>query len=129
MRFRSAVRYSIALGLSLLVGRTALADGLVRDGLGAISMGRGGTNLGFYDNAAIINDNPAAMSNVAGGGLFDASADTLITDLHYSDPQNSDIAAKTRPFVAPTIGYIRHVEDSDWTVGIGAFVPAGFGAD
>ncbi len=129
MRFRIAVRLSFALALSVLIGGPALADGLVRDGLGAISMGRGGTNLGFYDNAAIINDNPAAMSNVAGNGLFDANADTLITDIHYSDPQNSDVAAKTRPFVAPTLGYIRKIDDSNWSWGLGAFVPAGFGAD
>ena len=98
-------------------------------GLGAISMGRGGTNLGFADNGAIINDNPGAMSNVAGDGLFDASADALITDLHYSDPQNNDVAGKTRPFVTPSIGYIRKIDDTNWTWGIGAFVPAGFGAD
>ena len=115
------------LGVALL-GRGALADGLVRDGMGAISMGRGGTNLGFYDNAAIISDNAAAMVNVAGNGLFDANADTLITDLHYSNPLNSDVAAHTRPFVAPTLGYIRKSDDGDWAYGIGAFVPAGFGA-
>ena len=115
------------LGVALL-GRGALADGLVRDGMGAISMGRGGTNLGFYDNAAIISDNAAGMVNVAGNGLFDANADTLITDLHYSNPLNSDVAAHTRPFVAPTLGYIRKSDDGDWAYGIGAFVPAGFGA-
>jgi long-chain fatty acid transport protein len=129
MHLRHAVGYCALLALVVLSGRAAHADALVRDGLGAISMGRGGTNLGFFDNAAIISDNAAAMSNVAGKGLFDASIDTLITDLQYSDPQNADVQAKTRPFVVPTVGYVRHVEDSDLTWGIGAFVPAGFGAD
>src|ERR1700680_888025 len=74
----------------------AWADGLVRDGVGPISTGRGGTNQGFADNAAIILDNPGAMVNVAGSGLVELGADTVITQVHYTNPLN-DVISKTRP--------------------------------
>ena len=46
-----------------LATRESHGDGVVRDAVGAISTARGGTNLGFTDNAAIILDNPAGMVN------------------------------------------------------------------
>ena len=103
------------------------ADGLVRDGVGPISTGRGGTNQGFADNAAIILDNPGAMVNVAGNGLAEFGADTVITDVHYTNPLN-DSFSKIRPLPMPVLGYIKKSDDDRWAVGIGAFAPAGFGA-
>ena len=99
------------LGLVLLAAicQSALpawADGLVRDGVGPISTGRGGTNQGFADNAAIILDNPGAMVNVAGSGLAEFGADTVITDVHYSNPLNN-VSSKIRPLPMPVLGYIR----------------------
>ncbi len=103
-----------------------LADGLVRDGLGPISGGRGGTNQAFADNAAIIIDNPAGMMNVAGTGLVEFGVDTVIPVVDYADPYN-DVQSKVRPLPLPNVGFIRKVDDR-WAWGIGAFVPAGFGA-
>src|ERR1700730_6080053 len=120
------------LGLLLLaaIWQPALhvrADGLVRDGVGPISTGRGGTNQGFADNAAIILDNPGAMVNVAGNGLAELGADTVITEVHYTNPLN-DVYSKSRPLPMPVLGYIQKSDDERWAVGIGAFAPAGFGA-
>ncbi len=106
---------------------TLRADGLVRDGLGPISGGRGGTNQGFADNAAIILDNPAGMVNVAGNGLAEIGVDTVISVVDYSDPFN-DVQSKVRPLPLPNLGYIKKSADGQWAWGIGAFVPAGFGA-
>ena len=82
---------AFALALVAATSNAALADGLVRDGIGPISTGRGGTNLGFADNGAIIHDNPAAMTNVAGFGLMEFGIDTAICKLQYSDPENPDV--------------------------------------
>jgi long-subunit fatty acid transport protein len=122
----------LLLGLLLLAaicGQTlsVRADGLVRDGVGPISTGRGGTNQGFADNSVIILDNPGALVNVEGNGLAEAGVDTAITAVDYSNPFN-DVNSKIRPLPAPVLGYIRKSEDGRWAWGIGAFAPAGFGA-
>lgn len=105
----------------------AWSDGLVRDGVGPISTGRGGTNQGFADNAAIILDNPGSLVNVEGTGLCEMGADTVICAVDYSNPFN-DVNDKIRPLPMPVLGYVRRSEDCRWACGIGAFAPAGFGA-
>jgi long-chain fatty acid transport protein len=112
-----------------LVPSLLWADGVIRDGIGPISTGRGGTNLGFSDNAAVIYDNPAGMSNVAGNGLMEAGVDTVICDLNYSDPQNANVDSIRRAFPPGMFGYFKRLPDSPWTFGFGVFAPAGFGAD
>jgi len=129
MRFRT---FAIVGCLSVLLASPHYkvhADGVVRDGIGPISTGRGATNLGFADNAAIIYDNPAAMSNVAGDGLLEAGVDTVICGLQYSDPDNPSADHIVRGYPAGMIGYVRRLPDSPWTLGLGGFAPAGFGAE
>jgi long-chain fatty acid transport protein len=104
------------------------ADGVVRDGIGAISTGRGGTNIGFADNAAIILDNPAAMTNVPGCGFTELGIDTVICDLSYSDLDN-DADGEVKGFPSPMIGYVRRAPCSPLAWGLGFYVPAGFSAE
>ncbi len=106
----------------------AWADGVIRDGVGAISSGRGGTNLGFADNGAILLDNPGALVNVQGNGLMDADVDTLITDIQYTDLKPNNVSAKVIPMPLPEVAFIKKSRDGNWAWGIGAFAPAGFGA-
>jgi long-chain fatty acid transport protein len=123
-RFR---RVSLLVVVLLQAASIALGDGLIRDGIGPISTGRGGTNQGFADNSAIILDNPGAMVNVAGNGLLELGVDTVIADVRYTNPL-SDVTSKVRPLPMPVIGYIRKSQDDRWAGGIGVFSPAGFGA-
>lgn len=125
-RLSSIILWSCAL--CSLESAPVRADGLIRDGVGAVSTGRGGTNLGFSDNGVILLDNPAGMVNVGGRGLAEFGVDTLITDLDYSDPENS-INGEFAPCYAPQGSYIRRSEDGRWAVGIGYFMPAGFTAE
>ncbi len=90
----------------------------------ARALGRGGTNLGYADNGAMILDNPAAMSNVAGDGLFDVGGDGVMSNLRYSDPTRSGVSTGFTPL--PQIGYVRKSADGDWSFGLGLFTPAGF---
>jgi long-subunit fatty acid transport protein len=118
--------------LLLLVGsmavRRAQADGLVRDGVGPISIGRGGTNMGFADNGAVILDNPGALVNVANNGLFEFGVDTLISQVHYTDVKPNDVQSAIRPIPIPELAYIRRSKDKRWAWGLGVFGPQGFGA-
>jgi len=118
-----------ALAAVLSLPCRLLADGVVFDGIGPISTGRGATNLAFADNAAIINDNPAGMSNVQGSGLMEGGVDTCIPSIQYSDPQNPNVSNVIRGYPMGFFGYMMRPEDSCFTYGIGVFAPAGFGAD
>jgi long-subunit fatty acid transport protein len=106
----------------------ARGDGLIRDGVGPISTGRGGTNQGFADNSVIIMDNPAGMVNVAGCGLGELGVDTAITVAEYSDSFGNDVNSKVRPLPSAVLGIVKKSCDGRWAVGLGVFSPAGFGA-
>jgi long-chain fatty acid transport protein len=112
------------LGLGLLAS-PANADGLLRDGIGAISTGRGGTNLGFADNGNVILDNPGALVNVPGNGLFEMDADILFPDLSYSDADNARTSAFNNPFPMGQLSIIRRSADGMYAWGLGAFSHAG----
>lgn len=105
----------------------ALGNGVVRDGVGAVSIGRGGTNIAFSDNTAVLLDNPAGMVGIEERGMVQLGADGLLTDLHYQDPFGADQAA-VRPMALPLIGLIRRSEEGTWAWGFGVTAPAGFGA-
>lgn len=117
-----------AFGVLVLAASSALADGVIRDSNEAITDGRGGTNIAFSDNGAVILSNPAGILNAEGTGLFEVSGDTLITDLHYSNPINDDASAKIRPLELPSLSYFQKSENGNWAWGIGIFAPAGFAA-
>jgi long-chain fatty acid transport protein len=112
----------------LMAGGQAAADGLMRDGLGAISGGRGGTNIGHFDNGAILHDNPAGMVNMRTRGMTEFSVDTVFTNLYYSDADNAGLYAEPTPFPLPYASLIHKSEDGIWAFGCGMFAPAGFGA-
>src|SRR5438477_11021381 len=128
MRFYLLPALVASLVIFWVAPASVRADGVIRDGTGPISTGRGSTNLGFADNAAIIFDNPGGMSNVAGSGLVEGGVDTVIPSIHYSDPQNPSVNNVLSGCPCGMLGYIQHLEDTPWTVGLGAFSPAGFDA-
>src|SRR5436190_1151692 len=114
MRIRTLIELCGICTILILPGMLP-ADGVIRDGIGPISTGRGGTNLGFADNAAIIYDNPAGMSNIANTGLMEVGIDTVICDLNYSDPQNQNVDSIRRAFPPGMFGYVKRLPDSPWT--------------
>jgi long-chain fatty acid transport protein len=119
---------AILLVAMTLFPRIVTADGLIRDGLGAISGGRGGTNIGFADNGAILYDNPGSLVNVANNGLLDLDVDTVIPQVHYTDNKPNNVNSAVRPIPTPEIAYIQRSRNRQWAWGLGAFAPAGFGA-
>jgi len=121
------------IGLASLIGAWlvcpfTLADGVMRDGLGARSGGRGGTNIAFADSGTVIHDNPAGMANVAGCGLAAIDLELVSTDLEYEDPF-TDANADDDPIPTAQAAYIRKAADGRLSYGIGVFNPAGFGAE
>lgn len=123
---RRMSRLLIGAAICLLCDRNALADGVILDGVSAYTIGRGGTNIAFADNGSMLHDNPAAMGQMAGEGMFQLGVTTLWTDFHYADPDN-DTRAQHQVYPLPDIAYIRKASD-EWAYGAGIFSPAGFGS-
>ncbi|MEX0937408.1 MAG: outer membrane protein transport protein [Pirellulales bacterium] len=114
-------------GVWLLLGRAALGDGIILNGVSARTIGRGGANIGHFDNAAVLYDNPAAMSQLPTETTFELGATLLLTDFRYADAQN-DATAQHTLYGLPEFSIVRSPYDSSWSFGLGAFAPAGFGA-
>ncbi|HEY1598753.1 MAG TPA: outer membrane protein transport protein [Pirellulales bacterium] len=114
----------VAVVAWLMMAATAWSDGLFLDGVSPRSLSRGGTNQGYADNGAILFDNPAAMSNVEGDGLFEADLVGLQTNFRYTSAVKSAVSQGFTPL--PQLSYIRRSADGDFAIGIGMFTPAGF---
>ena len=115
--------------LGLLALPDVSAEGVIRDSIGPVSSGRGGTNLAYSDNLTTLYDNPAALASME-GLHFDLSVDFLKTELNFRNALN-DADAKDDLFVLPSawISWQAAKAPAPITVGIGFFMPAGFGAE
>lgn len=116
------------LALIVPVANRAFAQGVVRDSVGAISSGRGGTNIAHFDNLSVILDNPAGLMNIPEFERLDFGFDILFTDLDYTDPQNNS-NGEVMPMPLPQFAYTKKFFDQRLALGIGVFAPAGFGAE
>jgi len=117
------------LCIALSLRGTAVADGVIRDGLGAISCGRGGTNIASADNGVVLLDNPAGLVNIDGCGLVDLGADLIFLDMKYAEelPDIIDVVADHDPYPCGNLSVVRKSGDGCWAFGLGLYAPAAFG--
>lgn len=106
----------------------ASADGTIRDGVSARSIGRGGTNIAMSDNAHVMLDNPAGLVRNEADFLFEIGGHLLLTDLEYGDPDNNSVGDIDNPFPIGEFAIAKKLDDYV-TVGFGAFSHAGFSAE
>lgn len=106
----------------------AHADGTIRDGMGARSIGRGGTNLAMTDNGHLMLDNPAGLVGLPGDSLIEVGGHLLMTDLTYRDDDNAGVGDIDNPFPIGEFSIARRFGD-DVMLGFGAFSHAGFSAE
>lgn len=126
MRIR-AYRCLIALFVSLASPSVLLADGITLDGVSAVSIGRGGTNLGFADNASMLHDNAGAMGQMDADAMVQIGGTFLFSQFDYGDSDNVQQRSQNQVYPLPEIAVIKKLNDQ-WTVGAGIFTPTGFGA-
>ena len=124
MRRASIVAQGMAI--LMLVCQPALADGVILNGVSARTIGRAGTNIAQSDNGSMIHDNPAAMAFMDGTSMVEFGGTLMLTNFHYEDADNN-ATAQHIVYGLPEFAVIRHSECSPWSVGLGAFTPAGFG--
>ncbi|MCA9135225.1 MAG: outer membrane protein transport protein [Planctomycetales bacterium] len=111
----------------LLVASAVCADGTIRDGVGARSIGRGGTNIAMSDNAHVMLDNPAGLVRHSADDLLEIGGHLLFTDLQYSDDDNAIVGDIDNPFPIGEFAFAKKLDDSI-SVGLGVFSHAGFSA-
>jgi long-subunit fatty acid transport protein len=117
---------SVFLGAAFALAAPARADGVVLNGISPRSLSRGGTNLGHADNGGVIHDNPAAMVNLDGCGLFEVGTIGLISTFDYSDPDNPGGVDSNEFTPLGEFSYVRKSADGIWAYGLGVFSEAGF---
>ena len=122
-------RIITATAILLLSCDITFADGVIRDAIGAVTTGRGGTNLGFADNGQMILDNPAAIVNMPTFRLSEFDVDVLFTDLDYSDSDNAKTRADDNPFPMGQFSLALKSPSADLGLGLGVFSQAGFASE
>lgn len=105
-----------------------MADGTIRDGVGARSIGRGGTNLAMNDNGHLMLDNAAGLVGIQGDGLIEVGGHLLMTDLTYSDPDNVLAKDIDNPFPIGEFSIAKRLDD-DVMIGFGVFSHGGFASE
>jgi long-chain fatty acid transport protein len=116
------------LCISLILVNQCFANGVLRDSMGPVAAGRGGTNIASTDNGVLIHDNPAALTEM-NGQMLEVDLDFLSLAPTYSDPQNSGEDSDDSFVFIPSISYAKELEPGRLGVGFGVYSPAGFFTD
>ena len=122
--------FFIIIGTVFLVAqKETFSAAVILDSIGAVSSGRGGTNIAHWDNGQLIHDNPASLVNMPAGKRLDIELHFIYPEIKYEDPQDSDYVKHT-VFTIPSLSfsYKRH-KDSKFAFGFGVYTPAGFGTE
>ena len=109
--------------------KNIFAAGVILDSVGAVSAGRGGTNISHADNGVLIHDNPAGLVNMSAGSRLELNFEFLYPEARYEDPLDMDYS-KHEIFTLPTFSYTyKKDDDSKFAFGVGLFAPAGFSTE
>ena len=124
---RVALVLAFIFCISLVLVNQAFANGVVRDSIGPVSSGRGGTNIAHSDNGVLIHDNPSALTGMEGRRI-EADLDFLALSMNYRDPDNDEDGDDIR-CVMPSLSYTQELAQGRFGVGFGVYSPAGFSTD
>lgn len=136
----NAVRTSLALAAALLVSQGALASGYNFGTQSAAGQGTANANGAEAADASVIYANPAGMSRLKGTN-FTQVLDLVLPSVGFSQSGSATGRALATPLTSSPItgsnggdpvhstwvphGYLTHELNSQWTVGVGVFVPFG----
>ncbi|WP_197528537.1 OmpP1/FadL family transporter [Aeoliella mucimassa] len=115
------------MAAAALMERRCQGDGITLDGVSAVSIGRGGTNLGFADNGSMLHDNPGALGQMKGDVMLQLGATALFTQFDYGDADNVQQRSQNQMYALPEFTYIKRL-NQQWTSGFGIYTPTGFGS-
>ena len=115
------------LCFSFILVNQSFANGVMRDSMGPVAGGRGGTNIAHIDNGILIHDNPSALTEL-NGKRVEADLDFVALSMNYRDPDNDEDGDDTPVFI-PSMSYAQELEQGRLGVGFGVYSPAGFVTD
>jgi long-chain fatty acid transport protein len=114
--------------VALLLASVAFAThGTRMVGFDAKTVGRGGTNIGIFDNTSLMMTNPAGIAFLDGSTL-DANFSLMVPHTHFSNSLN-DQKGETNYFPLPGLSYVSHSTTSNLAWGVGLFTQGGMGSD
>jgi long-subunit fatty acid transport protein len=117
----------VSLIISFMFISSSLANGVLLDAKGPITLGRGGTNIAHSDNGILIHDNPAALARLQGKNI-EGALDMLMFPMNYKNTNNNK-KGEDQAFFLPTFAYTHNVQQSRFGMGAGVYNPAGFSAE
>ena len=117
----------VSLFISFTFISSSLANGVLLDAKGPITLGRGGTNIAHADNGILIYDNPAALARLQGKKI-EGALDMLMFPMNYKNANNNK-KGEDQAFFLPTFAYTHNVQQSSFGMGAGVYNPAGFSAE
>jgi long-chain fatty acid transport protein len=124
MKYRKHLHTLVVL--SLLATFAFATNGTRMIGFDVKAIGRGGSSIGFFDNASLMFSNPAGISFLNESRL-DGNFSLMVPGLKFTNGLNN-AKGKTNYFPIINIGYVNN-STSDFTWGVGAFTQGGMGAD
>ncbi len=136
MLVSSCLKNSVpSIAVALCLGSLAQAQmGHVLNGVGPVNQSMAGASTAMpIDVSGALQWNPAGISGLDHNGFAfglellkpDASVSSSVMGGAMSGSSSSDAGESA----IPSFGMVYHLEDSDWTVGLGAFGISGFGVD
>ena len=111
--------------IQLIFGGVCYANGLMREAMGSIPGGRGGTNIAHTDNGMLVYDNPAALSEV-NGKMAEFDFDNLDLMPNYENAANDESGDVWT--ILPSLSYMQELNDR-FGIGVGVYHPAGCQSD
>ena len=93
--------------ISFILVNQSFANGVLRDSMGPVSGGRGGTNIAHIDNGILIHDNPSALTEL-NGKRVEADFDFVALSMNYRDPQNDEDGEDIFCFI-PSLSYAQEL--------------------
>ncbi|MEQ8288151.1 MAG: outer membrane protein transport protein [Gammaproteobacteria bacterium] len=105
-----AVANFLVILITIFLIPQALANGVLRNGIGSKSIGLAGSDLVFADNGlSAMNSNPAALTKLKGGNLV-LSGTVATLDAEYSNG-GSSVNADSSPGFIPEFAYTRELNN------------------
>lgn len=119
----------VTIILFAMMATSSFANGLSLNSIGPKALGMGGAMIGLADDYTAIYWNPAGITQLQSVQIGVFAMDIIPTGTYKYDAAGIDATTKTNHYISPNIMAYIPLLKGDLTIGVGAFVPAGLGAE